>query len=196
METQIDSQSKRASSNDNVINGLDTVALTAAVAAIAENPALAPMVFRAKTAWQGGLASRTQISSFDLAGQTIERVHTILCDEPTEILGGNTAPNPQDLLLAALNACMTVGFVAGATARGIQLKSLSVESSLRLDLRGAFGLDKSIPPGAETIRYKIEVSGNATPAQFAEIHQEAMQNSPNRWHLSQPIKLEAELVVR
>lgn len=196
METRITTTSQQTSPNANSsINGLDPLALQAAVAAIAENPALAPIAFRAQTSWQGALSSRTQISSYDLAGATIERTHSIASDEPNEIFGGNTAPNPQDLLLAAVNACMTVGFVVGATARGIRLKSLSIESSLALDLRGAFGIDKRIAPGAETIRYRVEVSGDASPQQFEEIHREVMANSPNRWHLTQPIQLEAELIV-
>lgn len=102
---------------------------------------------------------------------------------------------PQEFLLAALNACMIVSFVAGATQRGIRLESLSIESSLRLDLRGAFGLDPAIIPGAERIQYRVEVQGDATPEQFAEIHSEVMAQSPNRWHLAQPVTLESTLVV-
>jgi uncharacterized OsmC-like protein len=179
-----------------VLNGLEPKAVLATVAAIAENPALAPIAFSAKSTWQGRFRSRTDVESYDLGGQRIVRRHAIHSDEPEELFGTNTAPNPQDLLLAALNACMVVGFVVAATARGIELEMLSIESSLSLDLRGAFGIDPNVRPGAERIRYEIEVKGNATPEQFAEIHAEVIANSPNRWHLANPIELDARLVVR
>jgi uncharacterized OsmC-like protein len=195
MEMQITPISQK---NDEPVrlNGLDTVALQAAVAALTENPALAPVAFRASTTWQGAIASRTQVTGYDMAGATFPRSHTILSDEPKELLGGDSAPNPQELLLAALNACMTVGFVAAATARGVRLTSLRIDSSLGFDLRGAFGIDKQIRPGADAIQYRVEISGDATREQFEEIHREVMATSPNRWHVSQPIRLDSELVVR
>ena len=156
------------------LNGIDTNALSGALAAVAADPSLAPVAFRATTSWQGRLRSRTEIASYDLAGHEIPRRHTIHADEPTEILGENTAPNPQDLLLAALNACMLVGFVVGCTARGVVLESLSIESAIVLDLRGAFGIDPTIKPGADRIRYTIRVKGAASRETFEDIHREMM----------------------
>ncbi len=75
------------------------------------------------------------------------RDHIILADEPEEILGSNEAPNPQELLMAALNACMTVGYVAGAAKRGISLHRLEIETKGTLDLRGFFALSDAVPPG-------------------------------------------------
>jgi uncharacterized OsmC-like protein len=176
-------------------NDLDPDALAAAVAGIAENPALGAIAFRARTSWQGRLRSVTEIDGHDLAGQRFARSHRIASDEPLEVFGTDTAPNPQDLLLAALNACMMVGFVVGASTRGIQLESLSIESSIALDLRGVFGIDPSIAPGADRIRYIVRVKGNGTREQFEEIHRDVMATSPNRWHLTVAIPLEPELVI-
>lgn len=178
------------------VNGLAPAALAAAVAAIAADPRRAPARFHAKSTWQGRLRSRTEIESYSLGGEHIARRHTLLSDEPEQLFGENTAPNPQDLLLAALGACMLVGFVVGATKRGIELEALSIESSFELDLRGAFGLDPAISPGAERLHYTVEVKGSGTPEQFAEIHADVMAQSPNRWHLAHPVQLESSLRVR
>jgi uncharacterized OsmC-like protein len=196
MQSIQNSSAAATTSNSVLLNGLDTNALTATVAAVAGNPALAPVAFRAKSTWNGRLRSETKIEGYELAGAPIPRSHTIRSDEPHELFGTDSTANPQDLLLAALNACMMVGFVVGATARGITIESLSVESSLALDLRGAFGLDPGIPAGAERIRYTIEVNGSGTREQFEDIHAEVTRNSPNRYHLANPIAFEAELVVR
>lgn len=177
------------------VNGLAPEAVLAAAAAIAEDPTRAPVAFSAKSTWQGQLRSRTDVESYELGGHRIARRHTLHGDEPEELLGSNTAPNPQDLLLAALNSCMLVGFVVGATARGITLEHLSVESSLELDLRGVFGLDPSINPGAARVRYKVEIESRASPEELAELHAHVMATSPNRWHLAHPVAVDGELVL-
>ena len=70
------------------------------------------------------------------------------------------------MLLSALNACMTVGYVAGAAVRGIRLTSLEIETRGELDLRGFLNLSDSVPPGYG-IQHSIltrmrEVGGQAT----------------------------------
>jgi uncharacterized OsmC-like protein len=179
-----------------MLNGFDLAVLGAAIAGVAAaDAASATVAFRATTSWQGRLASRTSIESYTLGGVEIPRRHEIACDEPVEILGGDAAPNPQDLLLAALNACMTVGLVAAATGKGVAIESLSIESELALDLRGAFGVAPGVIPGADRIRYTIRVKGSGTKEQWDEIHREMAANSPNRFHLATPIPLEAQIVV-
>lgn len=179
----------------NVLNGIDLDQLAAAAAAIGSSAESAQVSFRARTSWQGLFRSRTDIDSYDLGGERIPRRHRIACDEPLELLGSNQAPNPQDLLLAALNACMMVGFVVNATNAGLRIDSLEIESECNLDLRGAFGLDPQIPPGAEKISYTVRVKGSGTREEWEAVHQAMMAVSPNRFHLTTPIPLESKLVV-
>jgi uncharacterized OsmC-like protein len=93
----------------------------------------------------------------------------VLVHAPFELLGSNTASNPQELLMAALDACITVGYVAGAAAKGITLEKLEIETAGALDLRGFLGIDPSVRPGYEAIRYVVRIKGNGTPAQFQEL---------------------------
>ncbi|HEX5661289.1 MAG TPA: OsmC family protein [Polyangiales bacterium] len=185
----------QAQSLPSTLNGIDLAAFQAAAEGLVANPASAAVTFRARTSWQGALKSRTEISNWDAGGQTIVRRHRIDADEPVEILGGNSAPNPQDLLLAALAACMSVGFVAGATKNGITLESLEIDTECSLDLRGAFGLDPNVKPHAGHIKYTVKVRGNGTREQFEQIHREVTQLSPNYNHLALPIAFVSELVV-
>jgi uncharacterized OsmC-like protein len=108
-------------------------------------------------------------------------------------LGENTAPNPQELLMAAVNACMTVGYVAGASIRGIKLTKLEIETTGQLDLRGFLGLDDAVPPGYETIDYVVRIEGDGTSEQFHEIHRTVMQTSPNYFNLARPIRMNGKL---
>ena len=178
-----------------LLNGLDTEELNAAMAAVTAEPVRAAVSFRAKTRWQGGLRSRTDIESYDIGGQRVVRRHQIQVDEPHELLGSNSAPNPQDLILSALASCMTVGFVASATALGVEIESLEIDTQCALDLRGAFGLDPNIPAGSPRIQYSVRVKGSGSREQFEEIHRNVMATSPNYYHLKHPIALDATLIV-
>jgi uncharacterized OsmC-like protein len=118
-----------------------------------------------------------------------------MADEPLELLGTNTAPNPQELLMSALNACMMVGYVAGAALNGITLQKLEIETSGTLDLRGFLGLDDKVKPGYEKLSYVVRIKGNGTPLQFREIHETVMRTSPNYFNIARPIYLDGELKV-
>jgi len=65
----------------------------------------------------------------------VPRRFSIDIDEPCELGGSNRFANPQEHLLAALNACMTVGYVAQCAVRGITLESLEIETDGEIDLR-------------------------------------------------------------
>ena len=75
------------------------------------------------------------------------RHFSIDIDEPSELGGSNRFANPQEHLIAALNACMTVGYVAQCAVRGIKLESLTIETDGEIDLRGFLGIDPAVPRG-------------------------------------------------
>lgn len=97
--------------------------------------------------------------------------------------------------MAGLNSCMMVGYVAGCAVRGIELDSISIETEGQLDLRGFLGLDKTVPPGYDEIRYTVRLKGSGTAEQFEEVHQTVMATSPNFWNLSKPIRMRPQLVL-
>ena len=97
--------------------------------------------------------------------------------------------------MAAFNACIMVGYVAGAAVNGIRLKSVEIETSGELDLRGFLGLDASVPPGYERISYVVRIKGDGTPEQFREIHETVMRTSPNYFNISRPVSIDAKLEV-
>src|SRR3954471_3022763 len=48
-------------------------------------------------------------------------------DEPPQLLGDDTAPNPSEAVLAALGSCIAVGIHANAVTQGIELASIELE---------------------------------------------------------------------
>jgi uncharacterized OsmC-like protein len=177
------------------VNGIDLTALAEVVEQVSEDPAKGRVSFRVQSQWQGQTRSRSTVEACTIGGQVVRRRFDIDADEPLELLGQNTAPNPQELLMAAINACVMVGYVGGAAAKGIVLDRVEIETTGQLDLRGFLGLDEAVPPGYETIRYVVRIKGNGTPEQFRQIHDNVLRTSPNYFNLTRPIKIEAELLV-
>ena len=177
------------------VNGLDVDALAEVMREIARDPAKGQVQFRVRSEWKGQTRSRAEVESYTIGGQEVHRHFTIDADEPFELLGRNTAPNPQELLMTALNACITVGYVAGASMKGIALEKVEIETSGALDLRGFLGIDPSVLPGYDAIQYVVRIKGDGTPEQFQEIHETVARTSPNYFNLSRPVRLDARLVV-
>jgi uncharacterized OsmC-like protein len=181
--------------NTGTVNGLDVDALRGIIEEVKKDPSKGVVEFKVKTGWKGQARSETAVQSYKLGGKEIKRRFTINADEPLELLGENTSANPQELLMAALNACITVGYVAGAAVNGITLSRLEIETTGRLDLRGFLGLDPKIKPGYESLQYVVRIAGNGTAEQFKEIHDNVIETSPNYFNLSQPVKLDAKLEI-
>ena len=177
------------------VNGLDLAALGAVVEAIGEDSKQAKVGFDVTTRWTGQTRSETTVEGFTMAGERIVRSHKIVADEPCQLLGADSAPNPQELLMAAFNACIMVGYVAGASTRGIDLETLEIRTHGELDLRGFLGLSEDVPPGYEAIDSEVRIKGNGSPEQFEDIHQTVMKTSPNYFNLNRPIRMNGSLKV-
>ena len=171
------------------INGLDLAALEETVQAVTDDPGRGAVEFKVRTEWTGQTRSETTVRSYRLGGEDMERSFTIVADEPNELLGTNSAPNPQELLMSAVNACMTVGYVAQASVRGVTLDSCVIEMDGQLDLRGFLGIDESVPPGYRRLNYTVHLSGDGTREQYEEMHRAVMATSPNYFNMARPIEM-------
>ena len=175
------------------VNGLDLDALGQVVEAINQDASKALVAFNVTTRWKGQTRSESTVDGYTIAGERVSRSHTIVADEPFELLGADGAANPQELLMAALNACMTVGYVAGAALKGIKLEALEIRTKGQLDLRGFLGLSDQVPPGYEAIDYEVFIKGDGSPEDFNEIHRTVMATSPNYFNMSRPIRMNGSL---
>lgn len=178
-----------------IVNGIDLDALGAVVGEVQQDAGKALVRFSVATRWDGQTRSRTSVKGYELAGEQIARSFEIAADEPEELLGTNSAPNPQELLMAAVNACMTVGYVANAALHGITLDRLEIETTGQLDLRGFLGLDDTVAPGYEHVDYIVHIAGNGTPEQFEEIHRAVMKTSPNYFNIARPVQMNGTLQI-
>lgn len=178
-----------------VVNGINVDDLKALVVSIEADPAKAMTHWRVETTWRGQTRSRAEVQGFGFGGEHVDRRFSIDVDEPLELCGGNRFANPQEYLIAALNACMTVGYVAQCAIRGITLEHLAIETEGDIDLRGFLGLSADVAPGYEALRYTVRIRGDASQEQFEEVHAAVMATSPNFYNLARPVTLTPTLVV-
>jgi uncharacterized OsmC-like protein len=178
-----------------VVNGINVDDLFALIEGVKRDAAKGKTSWRVTTTWQGAARSRAQVEGFGIGGERVPRRFSIDIDEPCELGGTNRFANPQEHLLAALNACMMVGYVAQCAVRGITLESLEIQTDGDIDLRGFLGIDPAVPPGYENLSYIVRIKGSGTKEEFAEIHEAVMATSPNFYNVSRAVVLKPTLVV-
>ena len=178
-----------------VVNGINVDDLLALIEGVGRDAAKGNTRWRVTTVWPGQTRSRAHVEGFAIGGHEVPREFSIDIDEPYELGGSNRFANSQEHLLAALNACMMVGYAAQCAVRGITLEKLEIETRGEIDLRGFLGIDAAVPPGYDNLSYVVRIKGNGTMEQFAEIHKTVMATSPNFYNVSRPVDLNPTLVV-
>src|SRR3954453_21716149 len=127
----------------NVVNGINVDDLFALIDGVKRDVAKAKTNWHVTTTWCGQTRSRAQVDGFGIGGEQVARRFSIDIDEPCELGGSNQFANPQEHLLAALNACMTVGYVAQCAVRGVPSKAWRSRPKVRST---SVASSDSIPP--------------------------------------------------
>lgn len=189
-------QKQKSNQNQaNVVNGIDTDAVKELIGRVANDSDEGQTNWKVTTLWKGGARTETRVDGYHIGGQYVKKDFTISTDEPLELGGTNSSANPQETLMAALNACMTVGYVVGCAMEGIELEELRIETEGEIDLRGFFGLDPNVKPGYDEIHYTVHIKGNGTKEQFRKVHETVIATSPNRFNVANSIRLTSDLMV-
>lgn len=151
------------------------------------DPEEAQATFRSQSALQDGLRSRVAL-----------RDHVLTVDEPENLGGGDSGPNPVELILAALGACQEITYRAYATALGIPLQSVSVTLDGDIDLRGFFGVDDSVRPGYRAINGTVALTSTAAEADLRKLREVVNAHCPVLDILTKavPVSLELDLQER
>lgn len=127
--------------------------------------------------------------------RAIPRSFSLAVDEPLGLGGTNTAPNPQEVLLAAFNACVLATHVAVCTMKGIALRHIEIESEGELDLRGFLALDDETEPGYHDLDHRVTLSADVNDDALREIHEAVKQQSPNFFNMARAIRLRDHLEI-
>ena len=195
MSTAVKMQDNTSLSSSSVVNGIDIDAVHTLIESVEVNPPQGMTHWKVANTWQGGMHSRARVDSFAIGGNSVLRSFSIDIDEPLELGGGNAYANPQEYLLAGLNACMMVGYSALCALQGITLQKLEITTEGDIDLRGFFGLDPSIAPGYRELRTRVVIKGDGSEDQLRKIHELVLATSPNFYNVTRAVAVVPSLII-
>jgi uncharacterized OsmC-like protein len=162
------------------MNGVAVEDLSNTVTAIKGTPAIAKFNFRVRNQWVDGAQNFSTVGGFYGASeeQTRAKSFVLEADEPSVLLGKDTAANPVEHLLHALAACLTTSMVYHASARGIEIEE--VESSVEgdIDLQGFLELDGNVRKGLQGIRVSFKIKADVTDGDLQALGQLGPGHSP------------------
>jgi uncharacterized OsmC-like protein len=181
-----------------VRNGIDVDQLMETIGAVQQDDAVGTFTFRARSTWEDGTHSVGSIAGFTHAGSEDDsRAEPFVLhgDEPPVLLGANRGPNAVELVLQSLAFCYTVGYVANAAARGIELTRMDYEIEGELDVRTFLGLEGPRAGFSEIRAHGTVSSPNATEQQLTELCEYVQQTSPVRDVLVNAVPVSTSLTV-
>lgn len=113
---------------------------------IQKSPVLSKAVFKSETRLVQGVLCNATIRQFNLN-----------VEEPAELGGNDIAPNPVELVLAALGTCQEILYGAYSAVLDIPIETVKVNVKGSLDLKGLFALDDNTEAGFQEITYETEI---------------------------------------
>lgn len=164
------------------LNDVDIGSVASLAKKIQQEPDVAATKWNAQVTWNGGFRSEAKIREFEGAKS----------DEPNQLGGTNTGPNPVEQVLAALGNCLAVGYAANATAAGITITSLTIDIEGDLDLHTFLGL-KDGHAGFENISVKVNLDSDATPQAIQALHDKVVSTSPVGHTLSRAVPVDIKI---
>lgn len=172
-----------------MINNFNLVALGEYVKVITNEPEEAIAALGVTANWKGGVTTEITTHSKKIGSAIVEKQYKYLIDEPKELLGNDLHPNPQDYILGGLAGCMMVGFVAGATSKGITLERVSLTIVGDLDLKGFLEVSPEASIGFETLQFNFVVKGTGTQEDYKAIAEHVRKISPGYNTIANPVKI-------
>lgn len=164
------------------INDLDISRVVSLAEKISQEPHVADTTWRAEVNWSGGFRSEAKIRDFTPTPS----------DEPLQLGGTDTGPNPVEQVLGALGNCLAIGYAANATAAGITLKDMKIEVEGNLDLHTFLGL-KDGNAGFGDIKVNVSLDSDASADQLEALHQKVTSTSPVGHTLSRAVPVDIKL---
>src|SRR6266498_2091287 len=89
-------------------------------------------------------------------------------DEPRELGGTDTGPNPVEAVLAALGSCQAIVYRAYASVLGLRVDSIDVAAKGHLDLRGLLGISE-VPAGLDQVTFSTRIVSPESAERIQEL---------------------------
>jgi putative redox protein len=126
----------------------------------------APVGFVADTRLVDGFQTTAQVRQFSFT-----------VDEPPQLGGTDTGPNPVELVLAALGTCQEIVYATYARLLDIPIEAIAIRVSGDLDLRGFLGAAE-VPAGYRAIDFDVAITSSASAEEIARLVETVNRRCP------------------
>ena len=164
------------------LNDVDIGCVATLVEKVQHEPHVADTKWSAQVKWNGGFRSEATVRDFAPSAS----------DEPSQLGGTNTGPNPVEQVLGALGNCLAVGYAANATAAGIAIKDLTIDVEGDLDLRTFLGLADG-NAGFGNISVRVNLESDASAEALQALHEKVTRTSPVGHTLNRAVPVDIQL---
>jgi len=147
-----------------------------------DNGDLSKPRYQATVVWDSGYHTTTNATD----GQVI------IGDEPPRYGGGGMGITPQDMLLTAVGHCLTASYIGGLSAARINVESLRVHVSGRVNFRAAFAVEPG-NPGFEDINVVVEIQTDAPQEKVIALLEKLKQTAPIPDTIMRPVPVNIEI---
>jgi uncharacterized OsmC-like protein len=166
---------------------------------IRQNPGLEKITVKAKSTWCRGTTTQVTVSEWYAGSNRMTapaRRFTITVDEPADLGGGDRAPFPPEVLLAALAGCVTNATVTNAALFNVPIEAVEMELEAHMDARGFLGHDKSVRNGITDINYTITIQSPAPEDKVRKCKETIDRKSAIRDTLANPVNITSKFVYK
>lgn len=167
-----------------LINGIDVQRSKAVQQAIRDDGdgTLARPQYCAVIDWQSGYETVATVGG----GQSVRG------DEPVAYGGNAHGLSPQDLLLTAVGNCIAATFVGGLSAKGIEIKTLRIRVSGRVDFRVAYGVAPGVP-GFGELDVAVDIATSVAHEQLEPLLRQLYPTAPIPDTIARPVPVRLAL---
>jgi uncharacterized OsmC-like protein len=180
-------------------NDVNVEKVRATDAAVRQNPGLEKIVVKAKSTWCRGTMTQVTLSEWYAGGNRMTpppRRFTIMVDEPPDLGGGDGAPFPIEVVLAALAGCVTNATATNAALFDVPIDGIEMELEAHMDARGFLGHDKSVRNGITDINYTITIQSSAPEDKVRRCKETIDRKSAVRDTLANPVNITSTFVYK
>ncbi len=151
---------------------------------VRRDPQAANATFRAVTTSEAeGFATTSRVRGFEVA-----------LDEPRELGGNDTGPNPVEAVLAALGSCQAIVYRAYAAALGLRIDRVEVAARGQLDLRGFLNL-APVGAGFTGVTFVTRIESPEPAERVRELARLVSEHCPVLDTLQRPVQVSGEVEI-
>ena len=166
---------------------------------IRANAGMEKLMVKAKSTWCRGTMTQVTLTEWSAGGNRMTppaRRFTIMVDEPPDLGGGDAAPFPIEVLLAALAGCVTNATATNAALFDVPIDAIELDMEAHLDARGFMGHDKTVRNGVTDINYTVTIQSPAPEEKVRKCKETIDRKSAVRDTLANPVNITSKFVYK